>query len=394
MTRRLITILTLFPFLCFNAFSQNQQNDQLLRETISHNRQAIVKIPYPGKQALNKLSGKVSIGSVRNKYAEIILSPLTVDWFFTQNLNYEILKDTQGKGLLASASIKDAMDWQSYPTYSQYDSIMHSYTTLYSSLCKLDTIGQTIDGKFVLALKISANPAAAENNPEVFFTSSIHGNETGGFILMMRFAEYLLKNYNADNRVKNIVDNLGIWINPLANPDGAYGTGNTLSSPSRFNANGIDLNRNFPDPDITGNVLQKENTDMIKFMRSHHFVISVNFHSGNEVVNYPWDRWSRLHADDNWFYTISRKYADTVQANSPSGYMEELDNGVTNGFDWYKINGGRQDFVTYELQGREVTIELDYNYVTPVAQLDALWQYNWRSFLVMQKMLYTEYKAL
>ncbi len=112
--------------------------------------------------------------------------------------------------------------------------------------------------------------------------------------------------------------------------------------------------------------IQKENLDMIKFMREHKFILSANFHSGAEVVNYPWDSRSWFHADDDWFYSISRKYADTVHVYSVPGYMTFLENGVTNGYDWYSINGGRQDFVTYELQGREVTIELDDAYITPV----------------------------
>ncbi len=95
------------------------------------------------------------------------------------------------------------------------------------------------------------------------------------------------------------MDNLEIWINPLANPDGTYGLGNTISSPTRYNANGYDLNRNFPDPITPNTVKQKETLDMIRFMRKHKFVLSANFHSGSEVVNYPWDRWlSILHADD------------------------------------------------------------------------------------------------
>ena len=382
MTKRLIIIFILVPLLCLKVYSQDRQNDQLLRETVSRYRQAVVKIPYPGKQALNDLSGKVSISSVRDKYVEIFISPLTVEWFIAQKFNYEIIENTETKGILTSVSVKEAMDWVSYPTYSQYDSIMHSFVSLYPSLCRLDTIGETNYGKYVLVLKISDNPDTDEGEPETFYSSTIHGNETGGFILMMRFAEYLLKNYNTSSRVKNLVDNLEIWINPLANPDGTYGTGNTISSPTRFNANGKDLNRNFPDPDVT-NIPQKETADMTKFMKTHHFVISANFHSGNEVVNYPWDRWSRLHADNGWFYAISREYADTAHAYSPplEHYMTELNNGVTDGYDWYSINGGRQDFVTYSLQGREVTIELDFYYVTPVSRLDALWQYNWRSLL-------------
>jgi hypothetical protein len=121
---------------------------------------------------------------------------------------------------------------------------------------------------------------------------------------------------------------------------------------------------------------------MINFMRAHKFVISANFHAGAEVVNYPWDKWSRLHADDEWFYKISREYADTVHKYSASGYMTDEMNGVTNGYAWYYVSGGRQDFSTYELQGREVTIELDGNYfVTPTANLNILWQANYRSLL-------------
>jgi hypothetical protein len=61
--------------------------------------------------------------------------------------------------------------------------------------------------------------------------------------------------------------------------------------------------------------------------------------------------------------------------------MNFLDNGVTRGSEWYVVFGGRQDFVTGDLYGREVTIELDDQHVTPEAQLELLWQNNWRSLL-------------
>jgi hypothetical protein len=210
----------------------------------------------------------------------------------------------------------------------------------------------------------------------------MHGDETGGFILMLRLADYLLKNYSLNSRVKNLVDNLEIWINPLANPDGTYRSGNTISSPTRYNANGYDLNRNFPDLMTPNTIMQKETADMIKFMRKHRFVLSANFHSGSEVVNYPWDRWFyKFHADDSWFREISRAYADTVHVYSGPAYMTFLENGITRGADWYIVYGGRQDFITYELQGREVTIELDNQFTTPEAQLPVLWQSNWHSLI-------------
>jgi hypothetical protein len=382
MSTRLLILLLLFYLLESDSFAQNISNDDRLRNIVRQSGQAEVTIPYPETKGINNLTLNVSIMSVRDRVVYISLSPLTVEWFILQKFDYSILEKTDSKGIISAHNVKQAMQWDKYPTYSQYDSIMQSFQNLFPALCHLDTIGTSINGKLVLALKISDNALFDEDEPEVFYSSSIHGDETGGFILLLRLADYLLKNYSLNKRVKNLADNLEIWINPLANPDGMYNTGNSIFSPTRFNANGVDLNRNFPDPLLPVVIPQKENRDMIKFMRSRKFVLSANFHSGAEVVNYPWDRWSRLHADDAWFYEVSREYADTVHANSVSGYMKDLNNGITNGYAWYQITGGRQDFVTYELHGREVTIELDRQYfVTPAANLNSLWQYNWQSLI-------------
>jgi hypothetical protein len=382
MTLRFLILLFIFDSFAAGSYSQIGGIDDRLREIVNRDGQAEISVPYPGKKSTDLLTRNVSIISVRDRTVYVSLSPLTVEWFINQKYNYQISEAAYRKGMISSRNMNQAMEWDKYPSYSQYDSIMQSFTTLYPALCHLDTIGTSINGKLVLALKISDNASAEEEEPEVFYSSSIHGDETGGFVLMLRFADFLLKNYRLDNRVKNLVDNLQIWINPLANPDGTYGTGNLISSPIRFNANGYDLNRNFPDPVTPNTVKQKETLDMMKFMGRHRFVISANFHSGSEVVNYPWDRWlSKLHADDTWFNRISRAYADTVHVYSGPAYMNELGNGVTRGAEWYIIYGGRQDYVTYELKGREVTIELDDQSVTPPAQLSLLWQYNWRSLL-------------
>ncbi|TAL60736.1 MAG: T9SS type A sorting domain-containing protein [Bacteroidetes bacterium] len=382
MARRFLILLIVLVFFALRCYPQNISNDARLREVVRDYGQAEVKIPLIDFKSLDILTRNVSILSVSNEVVEISLSPLTVEWFILQKLDYQIIKRTDTKGVTSAINMNQALEWDTYPTYSQYDSIMQSFKNLYPSLCRLDTIGTSVNGKLVLALKISDNAGTKEDEPEVFYTSTMHGNETGGFVLMLRLADYLLKNYNLSPRVKNLVDNLEIWINPLANPDGTYLNGNTISSPVRYNANGTDLNRNFPDPFQPLVIQAKENNDMIKFMRKHKFVISANFHSGSELVNYPWDRWlSKLHTDDSWFRSISRTYADTVHSYSGTGYMTDENDGVTRGAAWYVIYGGRQDFVTYELQGREVTIELDNQYITPTAQLSLLWMYNWHSLV-------------
>ena len=382
MTRslKIIALLILIPYL--PVFPQLTSQDRHLLEIIGEWGQAGVMIPHPGRTALEELSRNLSVTGAEGGQVRIMLSPLTSGWFINQKYPYEIIPREDHKGIITAGSKAQAMEWTRYPTWQQYDSIVHYYADNYPRLCRLETIGSSIRGRSIYALAINGSQGGdSDDKPGVFLTSTIHGDEPGGFVIMLRLVDHLLGNYDSDARIRNLVDNLGIWINPLANPDGTYNMGDTIKSPVRFNANGYDLNRNFPDPDVVNPPRQKETIEMIRFLSEKRFVLSANFHSGAEVVNYPWDRWQRLHADDTWFRAVSRAYADTVHKYSEPGYMTIFDNGITNGYQWYRIYGGRQDFVTWELQGREVTIEIDRNFITPAERLEELWEFNRESLL-------------
>lgn len=383
--RRLLILYLLLFTTGIRCFPQ-QDNEAILRDLVSRYGQAEVTIYSPDPGKIDLLLQNYSVSSVNDDIYTIRISPLTIDSFIKQRFKYNLNEKPTSKEFRMATDLAGALQWDSYPTYQQYLQLMKGYAEQYPGLCILDTIGTTNYGKLVLAVKISANAPSDEDEPEVFYSSSIHGDETAGFVLMLRLIDHLLSNYKTDNKISNLMDNLEIWINPLANPDGMYKTGN-ISGPlisMRFNANGYDLNRNFPDPlkpYNAKNVRQKETRDMMKFLAEHRFVISANFHSGEEVINYPWDRWSRLHSDDEWFHSISRAYVDTVHRYSSPGYMNGFENGVVRGYEWYEVFGGRQDYVTWELQGREVTIELDDDYITPPAMLPVLWEYNYRSLI-------------
>jgi hypothetical protein len=195
--------------------------------------------------------------------------------------------------------------------------------------------------------------------------------------------------------VNRLVDKLSIWINPLANPDGSYAAdwGTSLLNASRYTVEGIDLNRNFPAPglgeadDTTGRAL--ENRHMMSFLRKHRFTLSANIHSGAEVVNYPWDHTPELHADDDWYRFISREYADEAMAVDPGYMFGWPDDGITNGAEWYIVKDGRQDYVNYYLEGREVTLELSNEKLLGSEYLEAFWNKNKRSLInYMSQCLY------
>jgi hypothetical protein len=83
-----------------------------------------------------------------------------------------------------------------------------------------------------------------------------------------------------------------------------------------------------------------------------------------------------LTADDNWWQDLGSMYADTVHQYGTPGYFNDLNNGITNGWDWYEVDGGRQDFMNYFKLCRESTIELS-NVKTPNPfQLPNFWNIN------------------
>ncbi len=285
-----------------------------------------------------------------------------------------------------SSSVREILEWDTYPTYQGYLDLMSEFASNYPEICDIDTIGSTTDDRLIIVARISDNVHEEEDEPEFLYTSSMHGDETTGYVLTLRLIDYLLSNYGSDERITNIVDNIDLWINPLANPDGTYAGGNnTVFGATRYNANYVDLNRNYPDPadgpHPDGNPWQPETVAFMAFAEGRDFVLSANFHGGAEVVNYPWDTWSRNTADHLWWNLVSRKYADTCHVNSPLGYFTDLDNGVTNGYAWYSINGGRQDYMNYFQQCREVTLEISSNKLLPTSQLQSFWNYNYRSML-------------
>ncbi len=392
MVTRFTLLLILLPFI---GFAQKPLTEYNTNELFG-NRGEIYFYLEGAVAEVNTLTKIISIDNVKdgNVYAYASVKEFN-ELKARYNFNLVQLKTPSElfKADITNSS-REVLDWNYYPTYNAYLQIMQDFATNFPNLCVIDTIGTSIEGRLILAARISDNVGVEEDEPEFLYTSSMHGDETTGYILTLHLIDYLLLNYGNDDRVTNMVDNIDIWINPLANPDGTYAGGNnTVNGATRYNASYVDLNRNYPDPadgpHPDGNQWQQETVAFMDFAESRDFVLSANFHGGAEVVNYPWDTWSRLTADDAWWRMVSRKYADTVHENAPSSYFTDLNNGITNGYAWYRITGGRQDYMNYYRQCREFTLEVSNTKLLPASQLINHWNYNYRSMLnYMEESLY------
>ena len=278
-------------------------------------------------------------------------------------------------------------EWNSYPTYSAYQTMMEDFpaSTVDGRTCTLLTLGTLSSGRKIMGVRINNGTTAGK--PKFLYSSTIHGDETTGWILMLRLIDELCT--STDTRIVNLIDNLDIFIFPNTNPDGTYyRSNNSVTGARRANANNVDMNRNYPDPHGSahpdGYSYQNETQWFMQLAETYPFVMAANYHGGSQVMNYPWDNTYTRHADDAWWQYVSREYATLAQAVNPN-YMTDENNGITNGADWYTIGGGRQDYMNGYHQCREITIECSTTKKPNASQLPSFWNYNHNAMLTFME---------
>lgn len=262
-----------------------------------------------------------------------------------------------------------------YYSLAEFQTFLQDMQDIYPNLCQLVQYGSSIQNRPLYAMKISDNVTVNEAEPEVKLIANIHGDEPIGYDMLIRTIELLLTDYGSNPRITNIVNNTELWFIPMMNPDG-YANG------VRYNAAGVDLNRNFPMPtgisNPDGNPTATENLAMIDFSNQHNFVCGINFHSGALVFNYPWDYTPVLAQDDALFIDMSLTYA---QHNLPMYNSNEFAQGITNGAAWYVITGSMQDWNYAFTSNIEYTAELSNTKWPNASTLNSYWANNQESIL-------------
>lgn len=394
-------LVTVLFFLGFGLVAQEPAG-KTAQDYLLQKGEVYFSFSIPEGKMFLEVFNMISIDNLNDNTVYAYANAREFEQFLGLNLGYQVLPHPGDAPVELNMKTweelqaKDLDDtWDFYPTYDAYVSMMNAFQADFPELCQIHNIGSTVMDRSLLFAKISANVNQRENEPRFMYTSTIHGDETTGFIMMLRLIHYLLNNYDTNEDVAYLLDNMEIWICPNENPDGTYRYDNSsLNGATRSNINGVDLNRNYPNPVSNPGNMQPETQFMTAFVDTMGFVMSANMHGGAELVNYPFDSWTSTnpanrHADHNWWIWLSRAFADTVHLYSPSSYMNEMDNGITHGGDWYVIYGGRQDYVNWYARGREMTLEISGTKLLPGNQLPTHWNYLHRSYLnYMRQALY------
>ncbi|MEO0239603.1 MAG: M14 family zinc carboxypeptidase [candidate division WOR-3 bacterium] len=268
--------------------------------------------------------------------------------------------------IIEDLTLKKKLYYNSKSTYHTYDQMKADLTNLattYSNIAKLDTIGFSVQGRPILCLKISDNPRTNEKEPKIRIAGAIHGNEWIGAEVSYLYAKYLLQNYASNDTVRNMVNNREIYIIPILNPDGYV-------SQTRYNANGVDLNRNFgyiKNNSGSAPYDQPESRAVHEFSKTRNFNLSLSFHSGAIYVNYIWN-YTPVRCADDRYNGMVQNYSE--QYGNITGYP------VTEGYDWYQTLGDLNDY-SYGINGDiDWTIELSNDYIPDTSQIVPIFNTN------------------
>lgn len=301
---------------------------------------------------------------------------------------------TASKNIRMATDVEEMLQWDAYPTYPAYLQLMSHFADAYPQLCHVDTIGVSIENRLILSMVIHGSSGHGQGKPQFFYSSTIHGDELTGFYLMLRLIDTLLCGYGNDTEITALLNDVDVYINPLANPDGTYyGGDGTVVQAIRYNSNWVDLNRNYPDPFGSDPLspVQPENLAMMEYVGEHNFLLSANLHGGAEVMNYPWDSFSsdeRPVVCADWWQDVCHRFVDTCRRYNLSAFSDVCSDGYIAGGDWYVIRNGRQDYMNY-YGIRELTMEVSSVKMLPTSQLEYYWSFQRSSLINYIKEIYS-----
>lgn len=118
------------------------------------------------------------------------------------------------------------------------------------------SIGTSIEGRDIWAVRISDNADTDEAEPTVYYDAVHHAREPASMATMINYMYWLLENYSTDPQVSYIVNERESYFVPIVNPDGYEYNRQTNPNGGGFwrknrrvngfsSCRGVDLNRNY-----------------------------------------------------------------------------------------------------------------------------------------------------
>ena len=195
---------------------------------------------------------------------------------------------------------------QEYKSPSEIEDFVMEMHERYPEITTVKSIGKSLEGRDIWAIKISDNAKVDEKEPTILVNGMHHAREVMTPEITTDMVEYLLSNYGSDDEVTRWVDSTEIWVVPMFNVDGNHKVweGSSMWRKNTRGGFGVDINRNYPygwnscngssanqrAQDYRGEApgSEPETQAMMNLVAELKPVMNISYHSYSEIVIYPY----------------------------------------------------------------------------------------------------------
>lgn len=256
----------------------------------------------------------------------------------------------------------------SYKDGDMVADVLAAWHRLHPDITRVSSIGTTVEGRDILAIRITDNPDQDEpDEPAVLLSGAMHGSELLATEYTLDAADRLLTGY-ATPEGRRRVDNLDIWVVPLLNVDGNHRVLTVTRHAGRKNVRpthkpggavpwgGVDLNRNFPFGYGRGvgssgfpnsayyrgeqALSEPESQAFAALAHERHFAAAISFHTAASMILVPYTMNGFAQPEPNAAWTIAEEIA-AVTPRQPSGKDLRVRKQI------YEVDGTDQDWLRY-----------------------------------------------
>jgi carboxypeptidase T len=271
---------------------------------------------------------------------------------------------------LHRARATDSGDWfAEYKDFTAITKRLEELATIAPDRVQLESIGRSIEGRRLLALRIGGTSADAK---PMLIDGTLHAREWIAAMTTTCIADRLVRGYATDPAIRDFVDHTELWVVPVANPDGYQHSwsSNRYWRKNRRGTHGVDLNRNFSVAWGGSGSSARERSDIYRgtspfsepetralrdLAARERFQLHIDFHSYGQLILYPWAYTSTPAPDRARLAAIGDRLASAIAATHGSRYV------LQSGSDLYAAAGTMSDWMYGAEKATSYTLELRPN---------------------------------
>jgi len=192
---------------------------------------------------------------------DMVLTAREADRLRGQGVNLSLKRNAKGQTVKEQAAAMAVGGYNVYRSYDEPGGIrdeMYALAKRYPSIVKLEVIGHTIQGREIIALKVTKNAkqVADGSRPAALYMGTIHAREWIATEVTRRLLHHFVEGYGNNSEITNLLNTRELWFMPVSNPDGyqyTFTTERLWRKNLRDNngdgnitiGDGVDLNRNY-----------------------------------------------------------------------------------------------------------------------------------------------------